>query len=44
VDGTLTILGSPTVEEQQVSGHVAEVLGRPATRFAGWAARNAKAF
>ncbi len=44
VGGTLTILGSPTVEEQQVSGHVAEVLGRPATRFADWAARNAKAF
>jgi len=44
VEGTLNILGSPTEEEQQVSGHVEEVLGRPATRFADWAARNAKAF
>ena len=44
VDGTLTILGSPTAEEQQVSGHVEQVLGRPPARFADWAARNAKAF
>nr|WP_086662707.1 NAD(P)H-binding protein [Lentzea kentuckyensis] len=44
VDGTLTILGSPTVEEQQVSGQVEQVTGRKATRFADWAARNAKAF
>jgi uncharacterized protein YbjT (DUF2867 family) len=44
VDGTLTILGSPTVEEQQVSDHVERVTGRKATRFADWAARNAKAF
>ena len=44
VDGTLTVLGSPTPEEQQVSGHVEQVTGRPATRFADWAARNAHAF
>lgn len=44
VDGTLTILGSPTPEEQQVSDHVEQVTGRKATRFADWAARNAKAF
>jgi hypothetical protein len=44
VDGTLNILGSPTEEEQQVSPHVEQVTGRPATRFADWAARNAKAF
>jgi uncharacterized protein YbjT (DUF2867 family) len=44
VEGTLTILGSPTVEEQQVSGHVEQVTGRAATRFADWAARNAEAF
>ena len=44
VDGTLAILGSPVPEEQQVSGHVEQVTGRAATRFAEWAARNAKAF
>ncbi|MFI6101961.1 NAD(P)H-binding protein [Lentzea sp. NPDC051213] len=44
VDGTLTILGSPTAEEQQVSDHVEQVTGRKAARFADWAARNAKAF
>ncbi|MCP2250872.1 SDR family oxidoreductase [Lentzea aerocolonigenes] len=44
VEGTLTILGSPTAEEQQVSPHVEQVTGRPATRFADWAARNAGAF
>lgn len=44
VDGTLTILGSPTPEEQQVSRHVEQVTGRAATRFAEWAARNAEAF
>ncbi|MFS8099855.1 NAD(P)H-binding protein [Lentzea alba] len=44
VDGTLTILGSPLAEERQVSGHVEQVTGRAATRFADWAARNAKAF
>ena len=44
VDGTLTLLGAPTLEEQQVSGHVEQVTGRAATRFADWAARNAHAF
>lgn len=44
VDGTLTILGSPTAEEQQVSCHVEQVTERKAARFADWAARNAKAF
>jgi uncharacterized protein YbjT (DUF2867 family) len=44
VDGTLTILGSPTPEEQLVSSHVEQVTGRAATRFADWAARNAGAF
>lgn len=44
VDGTLTILGSPLPEEQQVSGDVATLLHREATTFAQWAARNAPAF
>lgn len=44
VDGTLTVLGSPVAEEQQVSGDVELVTGRAATRFADWAARNAQAF
>ncbi|GAB2871873.1 NAD(P)H-binding protein [Lentzea nigeriaca] len=44
VDGTLTILGSPTEEERQVSGHVEQVTGRAATPFADWAVRNAKSF
>src|SRR5688500_1330137 len=44
VDGTLTILGSPTAEEQRVRGQVEQVTGRAATRFADWAARNAEAF
>jgi uncharacterized protein YbjT (DUF2867 family) len=43
-DGTLEILGQPTPQEQQVSGDVAEVLGRPGYSFADWAARNAAAF
>ena len=44
VDGTLTILGAPTPEEQQVSGDIEQILGRSATTFAQWAARNAPAF
>ncbi|GAA3680182.1 NAD(P)H-binding protein [Lentzea roselyniae] len=44
VDGTLAILGSPTVEEQQVSGHVEQVTGRAPARFADWVARNVNAF
>ncbi|HEV2635551.1 MAG TPA: NAD(P)H-binding protein [Actinocrinis sp.] len=44
VDGTLGILGEPTAEEQQVSGDLERILGRPANTFADWAARNAAAF
>lgn len=44
VDGTLAVLGSPVPEEQQVSGHVEQVIGRKATRFADWAERNARVF
>ncbi|MET9215741.1 MULTISPECIES: SDR family oxidoreductase [unclassified Nocardia] len=36
-DHTLTILGTPTVAEQQVSGDIERVLGRPATAYAEWA-------
>ncbi|GIJ66666.1 NmrA family transcriptional regulator [Virgisporangium ochraceum] len=43
-DGTLAILGSPTPEEVRVSPHVAEILGRPALPFTGWAERNVEAF
>ncbi|GAB0108551.1 NAD(P)H-binding protein [Nocardia sp. JMUB6875] len=43
-DHTLEILGAPTAEEQQVSGDVERVLGRPATSYAQWAARVAPAF
>ncbi|WP_040809498.1 NAD(P)H-binding protein [Nocardia concava] len=43
-DHTLEILGAPTAEEQQVSGDVERVLGRPATSYARWAARVAPAF
>lgn len=44
VEGTLGILGEPTTEEQQVSGDLERILGRPANTFADWAARNAAAF
>ncbi|MBL7255901.1 NAD(P)H-binding protein [Paractinoplanes lichenicola] len=44
VEGTLAILGTPTVREQRVSPDVATVLGRPAQPFAEWAARNIGAF
>ncbi|MEU5536907.1 NAD(P)H-binding protein [Streptomyces sp. NPDC020362] len=44
VAGTLSILGEPTAEEQAVSADVERILGRPATPFAAWAARNAPAF
>ncbi|MFC4126930.1 SDR family oxidoreductase [Nocardia rhizosphaerae] len=37
---TLTILGTPTAEEQQVSDDIERVLGRPATPYAQWALRN----
>jgi uncharacterized protein YbjT (DUF2867 family) len=44
VDATLDILGAPTTEEQQVSGDVERLLGRPPRAFAEWAARSATAF
>ncbi|MFE4456065.1 SDR family oxidoreductase [Nocardia tengchongensis] len=43
-DHTLSILGEPTPEEQQVSGDVEKVLGRAATGYGQWAARVAPAF
>ncbi|MGW5918288.1 SDR family oxidoreductase [Nocardia fluminea] len=39
-DHTLTILGTPTPEEQQVSHDTETVLGRPATPYARWAQRH----
>lgn len=36
-DHTLSILGAPTHEEQQVSHDIETVLGRPATPYAHWA-------
>ncbi|WP_069171631.1 SDR family oxidoreductase [Streptomyces griseus] len=44
VEGTLSILGDPTPDEQRVSRDVPDLLGRPATPFAQWARRNAAAF
>ena len=44
VEGTLAILGEPTAEERAVSPDVERVLGRPASPFSAWAARNAAAF
>lgn len=44
VESTLDILGAPTSSEQQVSGDVERVLGRPARDFAAWAAENVGAF
>ncbi|MBS2554443.1 NAD(P)H-binding protein [Catenulispora sp. NL8] len=44
VEGTLSILGEPTPEEQTVSPDVERVLGRPALPFSAWAQRNAAAF
>ncbi|WP_433192601.1 NAD(P)H-binding protein [Nocardia sp. CA-107356] len=43
-DGTLDILGTPTPAEQQVSGDIEAVLGRPATSYAEWARRNRAVF
>ncbi|WP_067691972.1 NAD(P)H-binding protein [Nocardia jejuensis] len=43
-DHTLEILGTPTAAEQQVSGDVQRVLGRPATSYADWAQRNIPAY
>ncbi|WP_446222942.1 hypothetical protein ACTWPB_24845 [Nocardia sp. IBHARD005] len=39
-DHTLTILGMPTAQEQQVSTDIEEILGRPATAYAQWARRH----
>lgn len=44
VEGTLAILGHPTADEQAVSPHVEEVLGRPARGFGEWARRSAAAY
>jgi uncharacterized protein YbjT (DUF2867 family) len=44
VEGTLTILGEPTADEQRVSPDVERVLGRAPRAFADWARRNAAAF
>jgi hypothetical protein len=44
VEGTLTVLGTPTEEEQRVSPDVERVLGRTPGTFAAWAERNAVAF
>jgi uncharacterized protein YbjT (DUF2867 family) len=44
VEGTLDILGSPTPDEQHVSGDVAKLLGRDPRSFAAWAADHAAAF
>ena len=38
-DHTLTILGTPTTAEQEVSGDIERVLGRPATSYAQWVLR-----
>jgi uncharacterized protein YbjT (DUF2867 family) len=44
VEGTLSILGTPTEEEQRVSPDVERVSGRAPSTFAAWAERNAAAF
>ncbi|MFC4910699.1 SDR family oxidoreductase [Actinomadura gamaensis] len=43
-DTTLDILGAPTVRERTATTDVETLLGRPATPFTAWAARNAPAF
>ncbi|HEX6453903.1 MAG TPA: NAD(P)H-binding protein [Trebonia sp.] len=43
-DGTLAILGHPTLEETRISPDVAQVIGRAGNSFADWARRNADAF
>ncbi len=43
-DTTLSILGTPTPDEQRVSPDIETVLGRPATPFSDWATRNIAAF
>jgi uncharacterized protein YbjT (DUF2867 family) len=44
VAATLTVLGTPSAVEQEVSPAVRNLLGRPPRPFADWAARNAAAF
>lgn len=44
VEATLDILGNPAPEEQRVAPDIERVLGRPATPFAEWAARNIDSF
>ncbi|AOR30136.1 NmrA family transcriptional regulator [Streptomyces fodineus] len=44
VEGTLAVLGAPTPQEQAVGTDVERLLGRPATPFSAWAARNVAAF
>ena len=44
VDGSLDVIGSPNEAEQEISGEVERLLGRPATPYADWAKRNAPAF
>ncbi|MGX9886655.1 SDR family oxidoreductase [Streptomyces sp. NPDC002276] len=44
VEGTLSILGTPTEEEQRVNPDMERVLGRAPGTFAAWAERNAAAF
>lgn len=44
VESTLDILGAPKPVEQRVCGDVERILGRPARRFAEWAADNAAVF
>ncbi|MDA1358983.1 NAD(P)H-binding protein [Glycomyces luteolus] len=44
VEDTLDIIGNPNAAEQEISGDVERVLGRPAAAFADWAQRNAAAF
>ncbi|MFF1624896.1 MULTISPECIES: NAD(P)H-binding protein [unclassified Streptomyces] len=44
VEGTLTILGTPTDSEQRVSPDAERVLGRKPGSFAAWAERNVAAF
>lgn len=44
VEDTLDIIGAPLAVEQEVSGDIERVLGRPAASFADWAKRHAAAF
>ncbi|WCB91597.1 NAD(P)H azoreductase [Baekduia alba] len=44
VDGTLSILGEPTADEQAVSPDVERILARPPRAFAEWAKRHADVF